>query len=314
MKNIIEKKQLKQILKSTWQIDVYEILDAPRGFVAETFFVSSNHGEFFVKVIDATSRYIENILESLPVIVEMRDHGVLQISEILNTVKNTLAYTDKNTVIIVFKKIHGKSTWDYRKDDYFQLLQKIHLLDPSKFKNQIQKELFTFTFEIELLKILGVLKKRKDIQELTGVDEKYIYEVEAVIKIFRNVISQCKQTNFNLHITHGDAPGNIIENPNKDLYLIDWDDVLLAPIERDLWYHDGDPLITKYYPNYNKSELAYTYYLLRRFLDDLSGFLDEIFKVSSSDIVIHENAEGIKNDVTGWLLPLVKNIKIISES
>lgn len=188
------------------------------------------------------------------------------------------------------------------------MLEKIHKLSPNKFKHQIQKELFTFTFENELLRNLELLKSHKDIQRLTGVDSKYIYEIEEKIAIFRKIIAECKQTSFELHLTHGDAPGNIIQTANNDLYLIDWDDVLLAPIERDLWSHHGDPLLRQYYPNYTKSELAYSYYVLRRFLDDLSGFLDEIFRESSSEVEILENAEGIKNDVTKWLLPLVRSI------
>lgn len=119
MKNIIEVKDLKEILKNTWEIDTEEISNAPRGFVAETFFVKSQKDEFFVKVIDANSRYTENILTSLPVVEAMRDFGILNISQIVKTKEKSLVYSDTCSVVIVFKKIHGESTWKYNRNNYY---------------------------------------------------------------------------------------------------------------------------------------------------------------------------------------------------
>ena len=44
----------------------------------------------------------------------------------------------------------------------------------------------------------------------------------------------CKGNRENFHITHGDAGGNCILNGSQ-LFLVDWDSCLLAPIERDAW-------------------------------------------------------------------------------
>lgn len=42
---------------------------------------------------------------------------------------------------------------------------------------------------------------------------------------------------WSFHITHGDAGGNCILS-KEQLFLVDWDSCLLAPIERDAWIYN----------------------------------------------------------------------------
>lgn len=44
----------------------------------------------------------------------------------------------------------------------------------------------------------------------------------------------CNKSNQKLYITHGDAGGNFMQS-SQDNYIIDWDEVMYAPIERDAW-------------------------------------------------------------------------------
>jgi ribosomal protein S18 acetylase RimI-like enzyme len=41
--------------------------------------------------------------------------------------------------------------------------------------------------------------------------------------------------------THGDAPGNVLVKSPDDIYIIDWDELSLAPPERDMWMIDHLP-------------------------------------------------------------------------
>jgi hypothetical protein len=310
MIKIVETNLLKRIIEDNWDISIEEINIAPRGFVAETFYVKTKLIDYFVKVINVKSRYIGNIVESIPIIEEMFMLGIKNIPEVIKTNTNSNIYKDSKYVILLFKKINGHSTWDYNKDQYYSLLKSIHDLNPNTFNNRIILERFDFPFEKELVTALKVLRNNDSIKRLIEIDDKYIDKIMEYIDLFKKIISKCKQTDFDRRITHGDAPGNIISTKENKIYLIDWDDLLLAPIERDLWFHEGDPLIGKYYPTYDKSQLAYSYYVLKRFLDDLLGFLEEIFSPEISETNKINIAESIKNDVSDWLLPLVKKVTI----
>lgn len=52
-----------------------------------------------------------------------------------------------------------------------------------------------------------------------------------------NYLSEiCCRDLSNFHITLGDAGGNCILN-GEQFFIVDWDSVKLAPIERDAWFY-----------------------------------------------------------------------------
>ncbi|GAB4284944.1 MAG: hypothetical protein Kow0081_2470 [Candidatus Dojkabacteria bacterium] len=125
-----------------------------------------------------------------------------------------------------------------------------------------------------------------------------------ILDRFSKLQKICQKKVFDGRLTHGDAPGNVLYT-NEDLFIIDWDDLKLAPIERDLWFHKGDE---SFFEEYGETQLFndyYGFYLFRRYLDDLSGFLDEIFKNRSNADIVRKNIKGIQEDVNGWLKPPV---------
>lgn len=109
--------------------------------------------------------------------------------------------------------------------------------------------------------------------------------------------------------THGDSWANTLETVQGSLRIVDWDDFLLGPIERDIWYIADNSEAFSYYQSLNKlfvldNEL-YDFYLLRRYLDDLSGCLFEIFKDLSDKKHVEDNIADIKSDCLEWLRPKV---------
>ena len=78
----------------------------------------------------------------------------------------------------------------------------------------------------------------KTLPELSADVKKALAEKGPVIARYaerlRAFAAVCKDDKENFHITHGDAGGNCILN-EKRLFLVDWDSVMLAPIERDAW-------------------------------------------------------------------------------
>jgi len=90
---------------------------------------------------------------------------------------------------------------------------------------------------------------------------------------FIEIGHRCRQAHLNLAITHGDWPFNMLRGDDDSLYLVDWDELLLAPVERDLWFPHRDAAFDRGYrevrPDYTRNELATAYYVNSRFFEDL---------------------------------------------
>jgi spectinomycin phosphotransferase len=86
-------------------------------------------------------------------------------------------------------------------------------------------------------------------------------------------------------ITHGDALGNnLITGRDGRLYLIDWDEPMLAPAERDTWFYlhssaAAEAFLARYrqaFPTHHPDPSRARFYLFRRFFEDLTGYLEHI--------------------------------------
>jgi len=177
----------------------------------------------------------------------------------------------------------------------------LHDFDISSVDASIPKENFEVDFIDELSSNIEKYKSDEALQRLLKLDLNY---QSAVLDRFGKLQTICQEKDFDTRLTHGDAPGNVLYT-NEDLFIIDWDDLMLAPIERDLWFHKGAESFFKEYGETQLDNDYYAFYLFRRYLDDLSGFLDEIFKNRNNETTVGENIKGIEKDVNGWLKPSV---------
>ena len=129
---------------------------------------------------------------------------------------------------------------------------------------------------------------------------------------FQQIIQECRNLPSDKFVlTHGDAPGNVMVNNSGELFVIDWDAIMLAPPERDAWFlRDNVQFIQGYkekYPGYRVNPLFYNYYLLWRMFDDLFGWMGEILS-DKSDAHRAKNLADLKDDYFNWLRPLVRDL------
>jgi spectinomycin phosphotransferase len=90
-----------------------------------------------------------------------------------------------------------------------------------------------------------------------------------------------------LVLVHTDmTPNNILRTPQGELFIVDWEGVMLAPAEHDLIIFAGEgfaTLLSEYYRLAGKPRLhpeLFAYYFYRRNLEDITGFIISI---------LHEN-------------------------
>lgn len=307
------KEEVKLIIEANYNYTVIDVIEAPRGFVAETFIITTEtQQKYFVKFIK-TSRYIENIQTSLPVLKYLFDNNIKNICYPFENKQGRLTTAVKHGIVIVFNNIEGTWTFDFNKAEYLELLSQIHKLEiPTNISTKIED------FEVNFLDELEINLRACLTEPQTGVrsqtQELLRHKIDAINEysnLFLEVQSFAKDTTVKAVLTHGDGSGNVMVDKNNELFIIDWDDLLVAPKERDLWFHYKDDNMMKYYkklnPDFEMHKVMYSFYLLKRFMDDLAGFLNEIM---SSDDVSHQekNFEDLKKDCFGWLEPLIKEL------
>lgn len=64
-------------------------------------------------------------------------------------------------------------------------------------------------------------------------------ELEMCAAVMRKVIPVCRRTPVHRVITSGDVSGNVLLR-GDEMIVIDWDQLVIAPIERDMWYYMQD--------------------------------------------------------------------------
>jgi len=112
-----------------------------------------------------------------------------------------------------------------------------------------------------------------------------------------------KINNSSFVLTHGDVPGNIIRDSiTQEFIIVDWDDLMLAPCERDLWFIDQE-LLKKYYKDYKRDNIYYGYYLLKRYFQDIWEWFDEIVELKEFNSIQQRegNLRHLQRDYLGWL-------------
>jgi spectinomycin phosphotransferase len=293
--------------------------DAPRGFVAETYIVLSSDNRYFAKVVP--SLYAANLDASLPVLTHLRRAGVENITSPIPTQSGELSVHFEDKILVLFNYIDGFSTFDYDFERYVDLIASVHA---AKVDVSVKAETFATPFQDRLFEHLTQLWGRgfsdPHQSELQTLMLQYRAEILNDFARFEGIAADVRRLDLEQVITHGDASGNILKTGEGKLYLIDWDDLLLAPRERDTWFHVDDigggshesnsqAFLTHYrktFPAYGVNWQVYDYYLHLRYFDDLYGFIANILSDIETDEQKAWNMKMLRKDWLGWLRTLVR--------
>jgi fructosamine-3-kinase len=282
---------IEKLLSDKYCLNITSITDAPRGFVAKTYIVNTEDNRYFLKVLKK-NRYSLNVIQSLPILKELKEFGIDYINYPIETTDSDLYIEDGDKYLILFNYIEGKNTFDYDLIEAYKKIIQIH-------KQTEKIDDFLIKFDLSLV------GKYKDLE----IIRTYIEEIFKHWKIFNTLSKKLANADLKMYLTHGDAFGNIIMNVDK-LSIIDWDDLILAPLERDVWFFaDNEEVIKIYSENFNNFEVnidVVKYYVYYRFFDDLVGFL-ELLEENPKDKEIEKIIKDIEKDCINWTYRLIEN-------
>lgn len=225
--------ELHQFLSCEYGFQVKNILPAKRGFYGETWNVQTENGKYFLK-IDYWNHHQKELQSNLPIIQYMTDSGISFIPKIIETKDCHLSSCFRQGTSVVFEHIPGELSEDYSTAQLYDHLAKIYRLKTDGL------ELKTENFGTERIDTFLALQRLPEmpteVKTALAKKEPDIFRYMEHLRQFSAVCKDCKE---NFHITHGDAGGNCILHEDQ-LFLVDWDSIMLAPVERDAWIYICD--------------------------------------------------------------------------
>ena len=263
-----------------------------RGYVSETWVVETAGDTYFAKLIPI-SRYLTNIVAALPVQKELHDGGLRDMSYPIPTRDGALSATLDTHILVVNNFIDAEWTFDYPFEPFVGLIARLH---QATVHSPIEPETFEDPtvpgFEPRLDALLNGRSDNPSQLELQQEVAPIRASLEAGLTRFRSLIQDIRASaQPPMVVTHHDAPGNVLKDAAGRIYLVDWDDVMLAPRERDTWFHlttprDREtflPLYRRTFPNYAVDERMYAYYTLARYFEDIEGHIERVLAPETTD-------------------------------
>lgn len=273
----IEDEKIILALHETYSIQVNKIEFLPIGNDASSFayHVEAKNGtSYFLKV----RREISN-LAGFFVPRFLKDNGIEQVIAPLSTKTQELWGNVDEFAFILYPFITGNEAMEVGMTDtqwmeFGSVLKRIHITElPSDISEHVRQE----TFIPKWSNLVKELHKRINTQ---GIDDPYKKELAAFWKendeIIQTLVERAEmignhlqQTDLEFILCHADIhTANILLTQDQDMFIVDWDDTLLAPKERDLMFVLGeDTICTREeqmffdgYGNRKINQLALAYY------------------------------------------------------
>ncbi len=222
------RKALAEFIEAEYNLRAVSLIPAKRGFYGETWRLESDERRYFIKLV-YYAEYQHVYARSFQVMDFLCRNGIDFISTIVKTTDGRLFTYFDGAVLGVFDWIDGENVeTNETKVAEYQMLAKVYAVSPDGLA--IPKEDFAGKSAQAFFRQWRITKD-KDILSLL---EKHRTKLEYHSERLQHFANLCRRDTSGFYITHGDAGGNFFVSGDK-CYLVDWDDALLAPPERDAW-------------------------------------------------------------------------------
>ena len=278
-------------LKNNYNIDTAHLAQLALGADIDAVIykvIAEDQKEYFVK--------LKRTHSDMSVTLQLLLHktGIQEIIAPITTLdRKAASYADSFT-LIVYPFIEGQDGFSKRlTDDQWimlgQALRRIHEIHlPPSIASYIKQESYSSQWTDAVRSIYDNIASVKPCDQIASDFLAYMQEYKSVImrlveraETLANVIQQQSVTNV---LCHGDLhAGNVLIANNGALYIIDWDQPIQAPKERDLMFigagvgnvWNNNKEVKLFYTGYGKTEINYeimNYYRSDRIIQDIAEY------------------------------------------
>jgi len=308
--------KFKAVVENNYRIEIAKCVSGPRQWVAETYIIDDNKGnQYFCKIVDK-QLLIPGIIKTLPVVARMHELGINSISYPLRAKNGWHCFRD-NKLIVIYNYIPANQGFNFDFHKLGQTIAQIHDIT-SQIAQKPPAENFDFPngdlFDEQFKGTLTSTSTDPVIKAL----KKLLSEHEAEVYTDKNELIRlaalCKDQSSALVITHGDLSTNVLIKSPDDIYIIDWDEMRLAPAERDLWMLDERPSFLIGYqsirPDFQIDKNRRSFCILQYHFENMMLKFTEILNKERDAQERLERVEKLAvAGLAGWRLPKVKETR-----
>jgi spectinomycin phosphotransferase len=200
--------------------------------------------------------------------------------------------------MILYPFIEGRNGFEgeltsQQKQTLGRALKKIHAVQiPPELKKLIRKETYSAKFRDDMRSIQSEVENKSfadpPASKLADFIKSNQNEITRIIQRAENLALEIQSQPPELVLCHSDIHGGNILISTEKLYIVDWDDPILAPKERDLmfigggidniWKSKQDESI--FYEGYGETKIDFAvlaYYRYERVIEDLVAYAEQLF-------------------------------------
>jgi Phosphotransferase enzyme family len=290
---------LKEVIEQAWGIAVASLEYRPVGFGSHHWEVTDNQGlRHFVTVdeLSSESRLGDEVSalglhlrQALAVASDLRAFGCRFVVAPMATKAHSLFVQIDSYVVALFPFIEGQSFsfeepfGEAERDQVLELVVALHTVPIAAIRPPP-----TDGFVVPWLDQLdrSTHHEAGSIGPHSGVASQLLIENEAEIRglvnRYRALVARYRSDPGPVVVTHGEIhPGNVMAT-SKGWFIVDWDTVLLAPSERDLWrLVQGNGSVLRAYMDATGTaarEWLVDLYAVRWDLSEIASFASELRK------------------------------------
>jgi len=282
---------LLEFIQAEYGISAISIAPAKRGFYGETWRIKTADKDYFIKLVYPAAH--KPVYErSFPIIKHLCDNGIDFISRIVKTENDSLFTQFDGAILGIFVWIDGENIQNEKtKVKEYKMLAKVYTISPCGI--YIPRENFSGSNADRFFRQWNTLNDKS----YCLLFEKNRSKIEHRAARLKHFSKLCYGDTTQFFITHGDAGGNVIENGNR-YSIVDWDNAIFAPMERDAWFcMSWDWAMTAFNNSIRKNGIDYSlrperlaYYCYDFFFFYLNAYLDA-----------HTQADIIEEYIDGWI-------------
>lgn len=257
-----------------------------------------NQSTFFVKIKQGNCHE-----QTLAIVEHLHGSGIKQVIPPLKTVHRQRSLHKGNYSFIVYPFIEGDNgfTQNLTSKQWIALgkaLKQVHEIKlPSELLQSVRQETFSSKWRDAVRALL--VKIQENPSRNDAVTQKFLQWMKEHLALVRRLLDRAEQLCITakkqletLVLCHSDLhAGNVLINKDGSIYLLDWDELIMAPKERDLMFIGGGVANVwndkqeeeVFYQGYGREEInipMLAYYRHERIVQDIAEYGRALFLAS----------------------------------
>ncbi|MCP4541456.1 MAG: aminoglycoside phosphotransferase family protein [Chloroflexi bacterium] len=321
----IDKTALIETVRREYGTEIERITFVPVGWVACSYIADCAGGERYFLKLDRDSEEISFAASNrnfyLSLTHQLYSKRILpHIACPVKTRAGQLAAPFEEYVLILFNFIEGETVGFGNSSDeiLMKLARLVGILHKSIGQIKVERpfyERFDIVFKNDLVNGFDILKNitsgdRWGKRELRDLLLPHRDEIKVLLQRLQNLQTLARAVEKEMVVCHTDLHGgNLMTDAQGNLYIVDWENAMIAPPEHDLFFwaeHDyfWDSFLPIYEREFGPASLdidVFGFYYYRRNLEDLADFVRHILYRNTDDKQDKKDIYWIgESCISGW--------------